>query len=131
MREYKVRIKETLEKDVFVQAENTKEAEEKARQKWEEQEYILDAENFKGVDFHTVGMVGKTPYNVRVEEKFVRGVVIFAHNEDEAHDIAAVLCNNGNIDLNGTDFVDREIEVVGIAEDGQNAANQTFVETNY
>lgn len=128
MKEYKVKIKETLEKDVFVLAENADDAEDKAEKKWKDQDFILDAEDFKGVEFHTVGMVGKTPYNVRVEERLSRGVVIFAYDADEAHDIAENLCNNGNIDLDSTDFIGREIEVVGIAEDGQNAVNQTFVE---
>lgn len=128
MKEYKVKIKETLEKYVFVLAENADDAADKVEKKWKDQDFILDAEDFKGVEFHTVGMVGKTPYNVRVEERLSRGVVIFAHDADEAHDIAENLCNNGNIDLDSTDFIGREIEVVGIAEDCQNSVNQTFVE---
>lgn len=128
MKEYKVKIKETLEKEVFVLAENADDAADKAEKKWKDQDFILDAEDFKGVEFHTVGMVGKTPYNVRVEERLSRGVVILAHDADEAHDIAENLCNNGNIDLDSTDFIGREIEVVGIVEDGQNVLNQTFVE---
>ena len=46
MKEYAVKITETLEKVVCVQAHNREEAEEIAEENWNNSEYILDAENF-------------------------------------------------------------------------------------
>ena len=54
MKEYDVTITETLEKTVTVEAASKAEAEEKVRQQYYNSEYILDSENFTGVDFKLV-----------------------------------------------------------------------------
>lgn len=51
MKEYDIKITETLEKTVTVEAASREEAEEKVRQAYYDSEYILDSENFTGVDF--------------------------------------------------------------------------------
>lgn len=51
MREYDVVIKETLSKTVTVEAENARQAREIVERKWKDSEYILDADDFKGVAF--------------------------------------------------------------------------------
>ncbi len=51
MKEYDIKITETLEKTVTVEAAFREEAEEKVRQAYYDSEYILDSENFTGVDF--------------------------------------------------------------------------------
>jgi len=51
---YKVEITETLKRTVEIEAENSDEAEEIAQCNWRNSEYILDADNFSGVDFKTV-----------------------------------------------------------------------------
>ena len=51
MKEYAVKITETLEKIVYVQADNPLEAEELAQENYNRSEYILDADNFVGVEF--------------------------------------------------------------------------------
>ncbi|MDO4515054.1 MAG: DUF3846 domain-containing protein [Lachnospiraceae bacterium] len=53
MKEYDVKITETLEKTVTVQAESRDAAEEQVKSAYYNSEYILDAENFTGVDFGT------------------------------------------------------------------------------
>ena len=53
MKEYDVKITETLEKTVTVQAENRDAAEEQVRTAYYNSEYILDSENFTGVVFGT------------------------------------------------------------------------------
>ena len=53
MKEYDVKITETLEKTVTVQASSREEAEEKVNAAWSNSEYILDSEDFVGVDFKT------------------------------------------------------------------------------
>lgn len=53
MKEYDVKITETLEKTVTVQAENRDAAEEQVKTAYYNSEYILDAENFAGVEFGT------------------------------------------------------------------------------
>ena len=53
MKEYDVKITETLEKTVTVQAESHDAAEEKVRAAYYNSEYILDSENFTGVAFGT------------------------------------------------------------------------------
>ncbi len=54
MKEYDVTITETLEKTVTVEAGSKAEAEEMVRQQYYNSEYILDSENFTGVDFKLV-----------------------------------------------------------------------------
>ena len=51
MKEYKVTITETLELEVEVEAESMAEAECMVSDAWRNEEYILDAENFIGVEF--------------------------------------------------------------------------------
>ncbi len=53
MKEYDVKITETLEKTVTVQASSKEEAEEKVNAAWSNSEYVLDSEDFVGVDFKT------------------------------------------------------------------------------
>ena len=51
MKEYAVKITETLEKIVYVQADNPLEAEELAQENYNRSKYILDADNFVGASF--------------------------------------------------------------------------------
>lgn len=51
MKTYQVEIKETLYMTVEIQAENAHHAEELVQQAYNNQEYILDAEHFTGVEF--------------------------------------------------------------------------------
>ena len=51
MKTYEVTITETLQKTVEVEANSREEAERQVEQRWNDSEYILDAEAFKGVDF--------------------------------------------------------------------------------
>ena len=51
MKEYKVTTTETLKMNVFVEAESRLEAEQIVSDRWNNSEYILDAENFVGADF--------------------------------------------------------------------------------
>lgn len=51
MNEYKVTITETLKKTVTVEAENREAAEQLVNDAWRRAEYILDAEDFEGVEF--------------------------------------------------------------------------------
>lgn len=51
MKEFDVKITETLEKTITVEAENREQAEEMIRQAYFDGEYILDADNFTKVDF--------------------------------------------------------------------------------
>ena len=53
MKEYDVKITETFEKTVTVQASSKEEAEEKVNAAWSNSEYVLDSEDFVGVDFKT------------------------------------------------------------------------------
>lgn len=53
MKEYAVKITEILEKVVYVQADNPLEAEELVQEQYNRSEYILDAENFVGVEIAT------------------------------------------------------------------------------
>ena len=54
MKEYDVKITETVEKTVTVQAENRDAAEEQVKTAYYNSEHILDAENFTGVAFGTL-----------------------------------------------------------------------------
>lgn len=51
MKEFDIEIKETLEKIVTVEAESKEEAMEKVQEAYYNSEYILDSEDFTGVDF--------------------------------------------------------------------------------
>ena len=50
MNEYKVAITETLKRTVTVEAENREEAERLVNEAWHRAEYVLDAEDFQGVE---------------------------------------------------------------------------------
>lgn len=51
MKTYQVEIKETLCMTVEIEAENEQQAEEKVRQAYRNEEYILVSEHFAGVEF--------------------------------------------------------------------------------
>lgn len=51
MKEYAIRITETLAKTVIVEAENAAQARDIAERNWKNEEYILDADHFQGVTF--------------------------------------------------------------------------------
>lgn len=51
MKEYEVTIQETLKMKVVVEAASRAEAEQLVSDRWRNSEYILDADNFVGVDF--------------------------------------------------------------------------------
>ena len=53
MKEYDVKITETLEKTVTVEATSREEAEDAVKAAYYNSEYILDSENFTGVEFGT------------------------------------------------------------------------------
>lgn len=53
MKTYEVTITETLQKAVEVEANSREEAERQVEQRWNDSEYILDADSFVGVDFST------------------------------------------------------------------------------
>lgn len=53
MKEFDVKITETLEKDVTVTANSREEAEDAVKKAYYNSEYVLDAENFTGVQFDT------------------------------------------------------------------------------
>ena len=51
MKTYEVTITETLQKTVEVEANSREEAERLVEQRWNDSEYILDADSWVGVDF--------------------------------------------------------------------------------
>jgi len=51
MKEYEIRIQETLAMTVTVEAENAAQARDIAECNWKNGDYILDADHFKGVTF--------------------------------------------------------------------------------
>ena len=51
MKTYRVRITETLEKEVDIEAESLEEALAEAESRWNDSEYILDADSFINVSF--------------------------------------------------------------------------------
>ena len=52
--EYTINVRETLETQVKVEADNLSEALGAAEQNWKRGEYILDSECFTGVDFSEI-----------------------------------------------------------------------------
>lgn len=52
MRKFIVRIKETLVRDVEVEADSFEEAEVKVEAEWNEQKHVLDADDFVGAEFN-------------------------------------------------------------------------------
>jgi len=59
MKTFKVKITETLEKTVEVEAKSMLEAEQKVSDAWHNSEYILDAEDFTGVEFNAISPARK------------------------------------------------------------------------
>ena len=51
MKEYSVRITETLAMTVTVEADSAAQAREIAESEWNNETHVLDAENFQGVTF--------------------------------------------------------------------------------
>ena len=68
MEEYKVTITETLKKTVTVEAESRNEAHQKVSDQWDNSEYILDADDFIGVEFEVENIVPKVKCNKLVSE---------------------------------------------------------------
>ncbi len=62
MKTYQVTITETLQKTVEVEANSKEKAEELVERKWNDSEYILDAEAFVGVDFSAVSQQRSREY---------------------------------------------------------------------
>lgn len=62
MKTYQVTITETLQKTVEVEANSKEEAEELVERKWNDSEYVLDAEAFVGVDFSAVSQQRSREY---------------------------------------------------------------------
>lgn len=54
MKTYQVTITETLQKTVEIEANSQEEATALVERKWNDSEYILDAEAFVGVDFSPI-----------------------------------------------------------------------------
>lgn len=57
----------------------------------------------------------RTPYCVTIKETLSRTVIIWAHDRSEAEENAYDLCNFGEIDLDGKDFLDRQCTCDGVA----------------
>lgn len=55
MNEYDIAIRETLEMTVTVEAASREEARQIVADRWENGEYILDADSFKDVEFYPRG----------------------------------------------------------------------------
>ena len=51
MKTYKVTITETLQMEIEVEAPSRQEAERLVEKRWNDSDYILDADHFKGVTF--------------------------------------------------------------------------------
>ena len=62
MKTYQVTITETLQKTVEVEANSKEKAEELVERKWNDSEYILDAEAFVSVDFSAVSQQRSREY---------------------------------------------------------------------
>ncbi|MCD8089295.1 MAG: DpnD/PcfM family protein [Clostridiales bacterium] len=53
MKKYMVIIRETLEKEVYIEAETAEEAEAAVEYGWRNEDYILTADDFADVDYET------------------------------------------------------------------------------
>lgn len=70
MAEYKVLVREILQKTVVVEAASKKEAARRAEDAWRNTEYILDVDDFEGAEFYVVGEAdGDDRKHVHVEGK--------------------------------------------------------------
>lgn len=56
MKGYKIKITETLERIVAVEAETVEEAKAQVQEEWENSIHILDSEDFTGVEFESAEM---------------------------------------------------------------------------
>ena len=121
MKEYDVKITETLEKTVTVQAESHDAAEEQVRAAYYNSEYILDSENFTGVAFGTteereVQKEQAGTMNVLLVKPFNEPVALVMHDEGKlvGKDLnRALRDDDGDIyDIIAGDFL-----VVGLGED--------------
>lgn len=96
MKEYDVKITEKLEKIVTVYAESREDAELKVENGWEKSEYVLDSENFVGVDFNVEKerMIEKEMMDVLLVEpgKYPRAIQV----RTELEDLRAIV--EGNIE---------------------------------
>ena len=54
------------------------------------------------------------PFKVHISEVLNRTVIIFAESKDEAYDAAEEFCNAGIIDLVGSDFESRTVDVLSV-----------------
>ena len=73
-KEFRVLITETIQKTVIVEAGSEEEAHQRVSDAWKNAEYLLDAENFQGVEFHVLGETDGTEgdkHVCRIEEKDV------------------------------------------------------------
>ena len=73
MKEYKVLITETLQKTVIVEAASEQEAHKRASDAWKNAEYILDSDNFQGVEFHVLGEADGDDGEKRIERIVPKG----------------------------------------------------------
>lgn len=92
MNEYKITITETLQKTVTVEAESREEAEQKVNDAWRRAEYILDAEDFQGVEIKTEDPYVKLTYREMADlfskanskgHKPVCGYIVFTEDSFE------------------------------------------------
>lgn len=58
---------------------------------------------------------GRQPYRVTIQETLSRDVIIWAKDRFDAEEAAQDLCNSGEIDLDGNDFIDRQCTCDGVA----------------
>ena len=77
MNEYKITITETLQKTVTVEAESREEAEQKVNDAWRRAEYILDAEDFQGVEIKAEDPYVKLTYREMAD--------LFSKANDKGH----------------------------------------------
>ena len=58
MTAYKVLVTEVLQKTVIVDAKSEQEAQTRVEDAWSNTEFILEPEDFQGVEFYVVGKAG-------------------------------------------------------------------------
>lgn len=80
---------------------------------YDQEELLLFAESF--YDKHIKAEKQLTPYKVRIEETYVREVVIWAEDEHSSRQIAEDLCSSDDIEFNYDNFTDRSTICFGKA----------------
>ena len=75
MKKYNVTITETLKKRVEVSAESLDEAEQKVNDSWYRGDYILDADDFDGVEFDAA--------DVKINDT-IKAISFKPHERDES-----------------------------------------------